>query len=231
MRKESEDIQKIKMKIKGALTINDLIKAQKQYEAYVLKHPIRDDVMDEIKRMAKERRRDIQNMSASSSFGLLVKTYRTGKYTTKKLSEITGVADYIITKIEREKEGYMPRWNTIAAIIEALEIPKEEVIESIKGNKEWYCFFYDKLYEGEDCVSVRELIRYLREKKGVSLTELSMRTGIHQPNLSVFEQGKRVYTYETLKKTLKAIHITEDEFFRQLEVENQKRKEFAKNYK
>lgn len=46
-----------------------------------------------------------------------------------------------------------------------------------------------------------------RTKKGVSLKQLSMRTGISKSALNNYENGKRYPTIEQLERIAKALHV------------------------
>lgn len=68
-------------------------------------------------------------------------------------------------------------------------------------------------------MNVAERIKYLRERKGITVNKLANLAGISQSHLREIELGQRNPTVETLSYFCDALDISLEEFFREGEAE------------
>lgn len=77
----------------------------------------------------------------------------------------------------------------------------------------------------KDCsVQLGDTIRAIRIRKGLSLTHLTVKTGLSSPYLSQVEAGKNI-TFSNLIKIVYGLDCKLDEFFKEYELLDKKKDE------
>ena len=124
----------------------------------------------------------------TDTIGGRVKFLRTQQdLTCKKLSQITGISESVISRIE--KENYTPYISTYRRLAEGLNADMTYLLD------------LDKLPEK----TTGETIKKYRLKKGLSLRDLADLCNLHQTTIKDYEDGKlrNEDTYNYIMKILK----------------------------
>lgn len=221
-------LEDIKNQISRVSSKKDMLRINNTIEKYYNEGKIAQIDMKELRRLMLNKKNDKKNDVRAS---VLIKNHRVEKKISKKeLSILCDASVTIITKLETDRPGYIPTFEKLMSIAEILDIDKDELYKAIRLNHEWVCYFWDDMNKGQYYMPIGEMIRFLREKDGYSLTEVSLETNISQPYITILEQGKRTTTLDKLNIFLKKYKLTEDEFFEQLYIEDRLRKKFGEKF-
>ena len=72
---------------------------------------------------------------------------------------------------------------------------------------------------------LKKNIKRIRKDKGITIQELSERTGISISSLSMYENGKRVPSIKNIKLIANGLDVDVDEFYKDAIIDNSLRNE------
>ncbi len=72
---------------------------------------------------------------------------------------------------------------------------------------------------------LKKNIKRIRKDKGITIQELSERTGISISSLSMYENGKRVPSIKNIKLIANGLEVDVDEFYKDAIIDNSLRNE------
>lgn len=233
---KSEAVLEVEKIIKESCTKGALIRANLKMDSYMEDNKMSMDEYQVLRTVLKKQKKDIltgmkngkEIQDSQCNVAYLVTKARLDKgLRIGELASISGVSATIISKIENESIGYRPTYAKLKKLKEVLEIDTVALHQAILLNHEWACRFWADMNEGEEFVSIGEMLRYLRIKRNYTITDVCKQTGFYQSHVTRIEVGKFDSTpLETIRKFLKCYDVDEDEFFDMLVKESNSRKQF-----